>query len=233
MKTLITLTNEGYDCVIRLHDDGVVNFVADADIDADGANGQNGARPAYMINNRGSEDLANGGMGIYNGKVIGINSWFKDIVILEDSKPKLFEGGIIASKTAYHYNGIDINSPSAYVDAETVPYVCVPPIVLTGVGPFVLGCKVICRHTINGTQVEGMVADVGPRSKAGEISIEMARRLGIPSNPRTGGESRPVIEYLVYPGVPYLFPSVAARHPVALLGMSGKYQLFDDNGHPL
>ena len=75
-----------------------VTFVADADIDADGANGQNDARAAFMADDSGSEALANGGMGIRHGEVVGIADWFKDIVVIENGKPKIFPGGIIVSK---------------------------------------------------------------------------------------------------------------------------------------
>jgi hypothetical protein len=46
MRTLGTITNEGYSCVIREDDQLRVFFMADGDIDADGANGQNGGPPA-------------------------------------------------------------------------------------------------------------------------------------------------------------------------------------------
>ena len=70
MRTLGTITNEGYSCAIREDDQLRVFFMADGDIDADGANGQNGGPPAYKADNSGMEDLANGGMAIRNGKVI-------------------------------------------------------------------------------------------------------------------------------------------------------------------
>src|SRR6266516_4401605 len=100
---MIIDTIEG--CDIRLEDgpEGEkVTFDADADIDAAGANGQNGARAAYREDDKGSEALANGGMGIRHGEVVGAEDWFRDIVVVEDDKPKIFPGGIIVSKTAYH-----------------------------------------------------------------------------------------------------------------------------------
>src|SRR6266550_2391695 len=87
-------------CKIRLEDgpEGEkVTFVADADIDADGANGQNDARAAYMADDSGSEALANGGMGIRHGEVVGIADWFKDIVVIENGKPRIFLGGTIVA----------------------------------------------------------------------------------------------------------------------------------------
>src|SRR5438876_1103058 len=120
-------------CKIRLEDgpEGEkVTVVADADIDADGANAQNDARAAYMADDSGSEALANGGMGIRHGEVVGVADWFKDIVVVENGKPKIFPGGVIVSKTAYHVRGEQEDTPKRYVDSATVPYVVVPPVII-------------------------------------------------------------------------------------------------------
>jgi hypothetical protein len=98
MRTISTITSGSYACVIREDDDLRVSFTADADIDADGANGQNGGAPAYKADNSGTEDLANGGMAIQNGKVICEHSWARDIVILgADNEPRIFDTDIIGS----------------------------------------------------------------------------------------------------------------------------------------
>ena len=61
-RTLGTISAEGYACPVVEEEDGRVHFLADADVDADGANGQNGKQAAYKIDDSGSELLANGGM---------------------------------------------------------------------------------------------------------------------------------------------------------------------------
>lgn len=218
MKTLQIFKSEGFTCEIE-YDGVVVKYTADADIDADGANGQNGAKPAYMVNDEGSEFLANGGMGMRNQRVEGIQPWFKDIVILEGDKPKEFSGSIIASKTAYKWTDKDEGDPAAYVDSETVAYICVPPVVIKAVPGVVKGCKVFCKNLENNQSAWGMVADVGPRNKVGEVSIEMARRLGLNPSPRTGGTEKPIIEYWVYPGI----PAMVDGKQVSLMRSNGKY----------
>jgi hypothetical protein len=45
-----------------------------------------------------------------------------------------------------------------------------------------------------------MTGDVGPHSKIGEISIAVARAVGIPASPRSGGEDRKIVEYEIFPG---------------------------------
>jgi hypothetical protein len=83
-----------------------------------------------MADDSGSEALANGGMGIRHGEVVGTADFFKDVVVVEQGKPKIFPGGVIVSKTAYHIRGEQDDTPERYVDAETVPYVVVPPVII-------------------------------------------------------------------------------------------------------
>jgi hypothetical protein len=200
MRTLGTITNEGFSCTIHEDDDLRVHFTADADIDADGANGQNGKQPAYKVDDTGSELLRNGGMGIRNGKVVCITSGARDIAILDtDNEPKVFPGGLIASKTWYKHPGKAESDPAAYVDAETVPYIVVPPLIIQKTAGVVRGCK--ARVTFNGKSVDCVVADRGPGGKIGELSIAAARELGIDPNPRTGGREKADVFYELWPGV--------------------------------
>lgn len=200
MKTLGTITNEGFSCTIKQDDGGRVFFTADGDIDADGANGQNGGPAAYKADNSGTEFLANGGMAIRDGRVICAKPFARDIVILgPDNEPKVFAGGIIASLTWYRHPGKAANDPAAYVDAETVPYIVVPPLIIQATAGVVRGCK--ARVTRGDKSVDCVVADKGPRNKIGELSIAAARAIGVPSSPRTGGTERPELLYELWPGV--------------------------------
>jgi hypothetical protein len=198
--TLGTITNENFSCEIKEDSDGRVFFTADADIDADGANGQNGAIPAYKNDDNGSEFLANGGMKIVNGKVICAQSWAKDIVILDsDNEPKIFPNGVIASMTWYKHPNKQRTDPAAYVDAETIPYIVVPSLIIQKTAGVVRGCK--ARVSWQGKSVDCVVADKGPANKVGELSIAAARALGIPSSPRNGGIENPEVFYELWPGV--------------------------------
>lgn len=213
MRIIGRITGEGFTSIIKEADADRAGFKrvfywADGDIDADGANGQNGALPAYCADNKGSEALANGGMAIRDGKVICAKSWARDIVILgKDNQPKVFKQigrfyfpkGVIASRTWYRHPGMKVDDPAAYLDSETVPYIVVPPMIVQGVSGIVRGSK--CRVTYGNKTVEGVVGDLGPRTKVGEISIEMARQLGIRSNPRNGGIDTPDLYYEIWPGL--------------------------------
>jgi hypothetical protein len=199
-KILGTITAEDFTCTIHEDDDGRVHFVADADIDADGANGQNGQKAAYMVDDSGSEFLANGGMKIEDGKVICAHDWARDIVLLgEDNEPKVFPGGVIASMTWYRHPGKAVSDPAAYVDAETVPYIVVPPLIVQKTAGVVRGCK--ARVTWRNKSVDCVVADRGPSNRIGELSIAAARDFGMPSSPRNGGVEKAEVQYELWPGI--------------------------------
>jgi hypothetical protein len=199
MRTVGVIKSEGFECVITEDNEGRVFFVADGDIDADGANGQNGAPAAYRSDDKGTESLANGGMETRAGKVVCKESWARDIVILDrDNEPRIFPGGIIASRTWYRYPGREMADPAAYVDAETVPYIVVPPLIIQQTAGVVRGCA--SRVTWKGKSVDCVVADRGPRIKIGELSIAAARVVGLPPNPRKGGTEKPEILYELWPG---------------------------------
>lgn len=196
-----TITNEGYTCKITQDPDGRVTFEADADIDADGANGQNGAPAAYAVGDKGTEALSNGGMGMRNGRVVCVEPWARDIVLLgPDNEPMVFPQGIIASKTWYRHLDRRPDDPAAYVDSETVPYIVVPPLIVQKTRGIVRGCRARVTHTKTGRSVECVVADKGPRNKIGELSIAAARAIGLPESPRHGGTVLPIVFYQLWPG---------------------------------
>lgn len=200
--TIATITGENFACPVHLTRDDTgqehVWFVADADIDADGANGQHGQQAAYVIGNKGSELLANGGLSA-NGKIV--KAWARDIFILDhENQPKVFPGGILASTTWYRHRDRPMDDPAAYLDSETENYIVVPPLIITHTRGVVRGCK--ARVTYQGRSAWAVVGDKGPRDKVGEMSIALARALGIPHSPRTGGTDKPEVLYDLWPGVP-------------------------------
>jgi hypothetical protein len=87
------------------------------------------------------------------------------------------------------------------IDAETVPFVVVPPLVVLKVQPVVLGCRALVTNLDTNESVECVVADLGPTFKVGEISPAAAKRISVDPNPNTGGEGSLIIEYSIWPGV--------------------------------
>lgn len=182
---------------INEDDDGRVWYRSGASIDADGANGQNGQPVAYNDTDTGTDHLANGGMRLVAGRVVRTGD--SAIAILgPDGQPRVFAGGLIASKTWYRHPGMSADDPAAYVDAETVPYVVVPPLIVKETVGVVRGCK--ARVTYKGRTVDCVVADKGPSARIGEISIAAARALGIPHSPKNGGIEGKLVDYELWPG---------------------------------
>jgi hypothetical protein len=97
------------------------------------------------------------------------------------------------------------------IDAETVPYIVVPPAIIKGVKPVVLGSMAIVTNTKNGKSTKAVVADVGPRRKIGELSCECARRIGLNGNPNFGGTDEKIIKYEIFVGTPAIVDGVTYK----------------------
>jgi len=95
-----------------------------------------------------------------------------------------------------------LRAHSRSLNAEEEPYFVVPPAILRGVAPIVLGCQGHARNLRNGKSSELVVGDIGPRRKLGEGSIALALALGIPSSPLTGGTSERIVAVTIWPGHP-------------------------------
>lgn len=204
MPKIATITGEGYASEIWTEiRDSIEHgwLIANGDVDADGANGQNGKLAAYRADGHGSELLGNGGLAIQGGRVVAIKDWAKDIVVFgSDGHPYVTSEGNLVSMTAYHYPGFDPSDPKRYVDAAFERYIVLPPVCMMATAGAVLGCHCIATHLHTGLTATGFVGDAGPRNKDGELSIAMAEAIGLDANPRAGGESRPIIRYDFFPG---------------------------------
>lgn len=95
-------------------------------------------------------------------------------------------------RTSLRINGVSLNS-------DVDRYIVVPPAIIRGVTPIVLGCQAFVTYL--GRKTAAVVGDVGPYHKIGEASIACANALGIPSSPNTGGVDSGVF-YEIHPGVP-------------------------------
>lgn len=118
-----------------------------------------------------------------------------DADIDSDGGPNVDNDPCWQPDTTLHFNGKPIN-------AQTVPYAVIPLGILNLVKPIGLGCKVVCTHITTNKSAIGVLADLGPTRRIGELSPEMARRIGINPNSRFGGEDRRLIKYEIFLGVP-------------------------------
>lgn len=97
--------------------------------------------------------------------------------------------------TSLHLDGRALN-------ADIDRYIVLPPEIIVAVPGIVLGCQVFVINALTHQMTRAVVGDVGPRGKLGEMSVACAQAIGIDPSPTTGGESRHVITYHVWPGIP-------------------------------
>ena len=203
-------TIEGCDIVEQ--DDGSITFTAAARLDGDGANGQFGQPPCYAPAGFAGKTLdvrANAGSpGNCFGVVTDTGKQDGTPIVLGPRDPC---PGAYVSATSLHLPGRDgkplpDSSPFKYVDAATVPFVVVPPLIVAGVPGVVLGCRAVVTNTANGGSVAAGVADRGPSTKLDEISLACARAIGVPINEasahptNSGGTDSHTIHDQLFPG---------------------------------
>lgn len=161
--------------VVMRRDDGRLAFVAGLQIDADGS------PRAYHPRGKGLDYLANAGK---PGNWWGIATDSKGqpyVQGADDPAP-----GFYVSTTALQRTGFPKSDPRRYIDSETVPYFVLPLDRYKKWG-VKLGAEALVTNLANGKSCTAILADLGPKGKLGEGSIALARALGVPSDPKTGG----------------------------------------------
>ena len=86
--------------------------------------------------------------------------------------------------------------PDRYIDSERYPFIVIP-------GSFGQGWKLgdvgMCFNQRTGDTMYAATADIGPANHIGEVSMLLARCLGLDHNPKSGGCDSGIV-YLVFPG---------------------------------
>lgn len=168
-------------------------YEAGMDIDADGAPNAYHPPPHTKL---GLDALSNAG---HPGH------WFA--LVTDNGKPNgnpIIQGpndpypGFYISTTSLQDTTKARTNPLRYVDSRQIPYMVLPPQVITELGADFGDFAVVINRDTD-VYSPAIFADQGPRKKIGEGSIALADALGIPSNPRTGGTNSGVI-YVVFPG---------------------------------
>jgi hypothetical protein len=88
------------------------------------------------------------------------------------------------------------------LDAYTVPFIVVPPIVCRKTANIVLGSLAWVQNSKTFDWCHAVVGDVGPALKIGELSPECARLIGLDPSPRHGGTDERIINYVIHVGIP-------------------------------
>jgi hypothetical protein len=104
--------------------------------------------------------------------------------------------GFYVSSTALGDRTKALSDPQRYVNALVVPYISIPPELVSTWGA---RRGDVCVVSYSGRRQTAIVADVGPRGKLGEGSVALAQALGIPPSPRHGGV-RDGVSWLLFRG---------------------------------
>jgi len=107
-----------------------------------------------------------------------------------------------AHKDPDHQNDTTLHLNGRALNADVDFYIVIPEQVPNEVPPIVLGSLV--EVTYNGVTVLAVVGDTGPKKRLGEMSIALAKALGINADPNIGGDDYPTVSYLIHMGVPAL-----------------------------
>jgi hypothetical protein len=166
---------------------GAIIFRAKFAVDADGC------PRAYGPDNSGLDWTANAG---YPGNWWGIATDSNGEPIIQgpdDPYP-----GMYISTTSMVCAGYPDTVVERYVDSETIPYIALP-YPLQSLAGISMGDFCFVRNSLNDNTSYAYLADTGPSDKLGEGSMKLADRIGLNSDPRSGGTSSGVIDYIVFP----------------------------------
>ena len=172
---------------VYLHNSsGSILFRAKMAIDADGS------PRAYGPNNTGLDYTANAG---------STGNWWG--VVTDNNGNPIIQGssdpypGMYVSTTSLVNSAYSSTNPLRYVNSETVPFFVLPSAVSTlGI---VKGDIAFVYNTVTKKGCYAIYADAGPSGSLGEASIYLATAIGVNSNPRTGGTSSGIIDYIIFP----------------------------------
>jgi Fungal chitosanase of glycosyl hydrolase group 75 len=106
--------------------------------------------------------------------------------------------------TSLHYNGKALN-------AYEVPFIVVPPFVISCVKPVVMGCMAVVINLGKGLVAQAVVGDCGPQKKIGEASCKCAENVGLDGDPNHGGTEEKIVRYMIWPGIPAIVDGITYK----------------------
>jgi hypothetical protein len=121
--------------------------------------------------------------------------WVAKMAVCCDGMPvNEYDDPYWQAQTAYWNNG-------KFINADRVPYIVVPPLIIEAVEPVVKGCQGCIVNLKNGLSAAAGMFEVGPDDKLGEASCEAAERVGLSRSPIDGGTDEHCILYAIWPGI--------------------------------
>jgi hypothetical protein len=188
-----------------------VHYVADMDVDCDGA------RTSYRLDNsykRGALDSIRASAGYPNGQ------WWN--VLVRDPKnanrPFVDPDGFCISMTSYQREQFDVFDRRRYVDALTIPYAVAPGSVRRRCRGVICGCRAKITDTVTDRSIECVTADFSG-GNIGEAGMAAATFFDPELSPRNGdGRSRYLYEF--FPGVVPSFVDPETGEPFKLIRLA-------------
>lgn len=120
--------------------------------------------------------------------------WVAKMAVCCDGMPdNTYDDEYYQRGTAYYNNG-------KYLDADVVSYLVVPPLIIEGVTPVVMGCQGCIVNLKSGLSTPAICGEIGPDDKIGEASCEASERVGFSRNPNNGGTDEHIVLYAIWPG---------------------------------
>ena len=171
-------------------EDGSITFWGEACVDADGS------PRAYGPYGQGLDHLDNAG---HPGNWWGIVTDSEGYPVLQGERDPA--PGYYVSTTSLQNSQFPRTDPRRYIDSEQIAFIVVPGPVARAAKGIVLGCRAEITHADTGKTIGAIVADLGPASHLGEMSIAAAKALGLNPDPKTGGSSNRDFKYQFFPGI--------------------------------
>jgi hypothetical protein len=141
--------------------------------------------------------------------------------------------GFYVSFTALQDPAKAREDPLRYVNAETIPYIVIPPQLVTA-GGVKLGDFAAVFNTKNQKLQYAIVADYGPRRHIGEGSLALVNAIGVPTgakHPGNGGGAADGIVYKIFPssgsGWPKTLNEINSEGERLLKAWGGQQRLLD------
>jgi hypothetical protein len=114
--------------------------------------------------------------------------------------------GYFVSPTSHVNPVFPASHPDRYINSEQIPFIALPGnhekpgVQGWDCGGARLGDLAFCWNTQTDDNSYAVVADCGPSNRFGEVSMALAKALGLDDSPKCGGTEQAIIVYVVFPG---------------------------------
>ena len=121
--------------------------------------------------------------------------WFRsDLDICNDGSGPAYDDPYHQSENAY-YNG------GKFLNADEDKYIVIPPQIRSLVPGVVMGCQGRATNLLTGVSYPGVIGEIGPDDKTGEVAYCLAQILN-PATTHNSGDTNRIYLYELWPDIP-------------------------------